>query len=803
MVLINRRWSVCSLLYIFAGAIVVPAAILLLGNVYHQYRHAEKAATTQINWLAQLGADNARDFIVDAENVLKILGTRIQMQKTANPGCDPIFPQFKDLFPQFANLSLASPEGYLRCSTEPQAAQAGTFIGDTVWFKEVFAKKRFVVSPPFRGIVTGRLVSVMSHPLIDESGAMVGSVQLPIHLVNYRILPGKENLAESGIISIYDSRGTVVARSKDAERFVGKVMPEIKQSVLTGTARAGKFVSEQGIEQLFAVVPVDNTDWHVVATIPTDVVLKDAREAAVISLATGISVLLLLLLLAFYFSRAISRPIVAMQKTSSKVAAGDHRERVAISGPKEIVDVGTQFNQMMDAIEASITESREKQQVITKLAFFDALTGLANRTLLAERIEQAIEHARMRGEIGAIFYIDLDRFKDVNDSRGHSAGDRLLRLVARRLSVLVGESDTLSRMGGDEFVFIATGLGKNQTAALHAALALGAEIRAGLESPFEFDGQVVHSSGSIGITLFPKAGDTSDSLLQEADMAMYRAKEDGRNQLAIFEQSMRHAINDRVAMEADLKAAMKAGRFHMHVQPQLDRLGQTVGAELLLRWTDPVRGPISPALFIPIAEESDLIVHIGRWVLEYGCRTLVKMQELGWSVPISLNVSPRQFRHPGFVEQVRSILSATGAAPSLLIFEVTEGLLINDSKSTIARMNQLAELGIRFSIDDFGTGYSSLAYLKRLPLYELKIDKSFVKDAPGDRSDTAIVQSILGIARHLGLHVVAEGVETREQLDFLVASGCNAMQGYLLARPMPIEEWICQAGSTQPSMVAV
>jgi len=800
-VLKNRRWSVRTLLYFFAGAIVTPATALLLGNVYNQYRHAESAATTHIYSLAQIGAGNARNFIADGENTLKIIGARLQAQKSANSSCDSVFSQFRGLFSQFANLSLSSPKGYLLCSSEPQREQIHTFIGETPWFKQVYAKKRFIVSPPFRGIVTHRLVSVMSHPLMDESGNMVGSLQLPIDLVNYRILPGKSNLTEASVISIYDSQGTIITRSEDAERLIGTVTPEIKQFVLSGANRTGKFTPSQGSEQIYGVVPIANTDWYAVATIPTNVVLKDARDTAVVSLVTGSSVLLLLLLSGFYFSRMISEPIVAMQKTTSKVAAGDHSERVAISGPKEILEVGTQFNLMMDAIEANITESRAKQQVITKLAFFDPLTELPNRALLSERIEQAIEQARLRCEVGAIIYIDLDRFKDVNDSRGHSAGDALLKLVAQRLSALVAESDTLARMGGDEFVFIATQLGKNQEEALHAALALGARIRASLESPFEFGGHIANSSASIGITLFPKVGDTGDALLQEADMAMYRAKDGGRNRLAIFEHSMRRDINDRVAMETDLKTAMQIDGLHMHVQPQLDRFGQAIGAELLLRWTDPVRGPISPAQFIPIAEESDLIVHIGSWVLEYGCQTLVKMQNLELSMPLSLNVSPRQFRHPGFVEQVCAVFSATGANPSQMIFEVTEGLLINDMESTIARMNQLAEFGIRFSIDDFGTGYSSLAYLKRLPLYELKIDKSFVKDTPGGRNDTAIVQSILGMARHLGLHVVAEGVETTEQLDFLIANGCNAMQGNLLGRPMPVDEWMRRFSARRQSVV--
>jgi predicted signal transduction protein with EAL and GGDEF domain len=367
--------------------------------------------------------------------------------------------------------------------------------------------------------------------------------------------------------------------------------------------------------------------------------------------------------------------------------------------------------------------------------------------------------------------------------------------VADRISAILKGDDALARIGGDEFVYVAAALGRNQEEAAAAALRLGATLQSALQQPFDTDGRRSIASASVGIALFPKIGDTSESLLHEADLAMYRVKQNGRNHVMLFEASMRQERTERLAMEADLRNALGDGQLQLYIQPQVDNAGTVSGAEALLRWNHPKRGSVSPALFIPLAEQSNLIVQIGQWVLNQGCMAQVATQAIYPGLPVSINVSPRQFRHPGFVDDVRNAIDRAGADPARLILEVTEGLLIEDVEGTIERMNQLAEMGIRFSIDDFGTGYSSLAYLKRLPLYELKIDRSFIRETPYDPNDTAIVQSILGVAGHLGLHVVAEGVETRAQAEFLATSGCNAMQGHLFARPMPLKEWLKHNGA--------
>lgn len=442
------------------------------------------------------------------------------------------------------------------------------------------------------------------------------------------------------------------------------------------------------------------------------------------------------------------------------------------------------------AVVRDITERKKAEEDIHRLAYYDALTGLPNRRLLMDRMHLLLATARHTSSIGAVLYIDLDHFKNVNDARGHTVGDTLLQSVAHRLSELIREEDTVGHLGGDEFVILVTHLGQDPESSARDAMAIADNVRKALEQPFQIDGQPHMSGGSIGVTLLPKEGQTAEDLLREADTAMYRAKAAGRNRIAFFESTMQSEVEERLALERDLAHAIELRQLAMYLQPQVDHAGRHVGAELLMRWTCPVRGPVSPAVFIPLAEETGMILRMGDWALREGCKTLLRLKDAGRPLPLSINVSPSQFRQPDFVEQVCSVLAETGAPASELIFEVTEGLLIESLDDAIARMNELAALGIRFSIDDFGTGYSSLAYLKRLPLYELKIDKEFVQDTCSDSSDAAIVCLILSMAKHLGLRVVAEGVETLEQADFLAANGCDAMQGFLFDRPMPVDEWL-------------
>jgi diguanylate cyclase (GGDEF)-like protein/PAS domain S-box-containing protein len=438
------------------------------------------------------------------------------------------------------------------------------------------------------------------------------------------------------------------------------------------------------------------------------------------------------------------------------------------------------------AVGRDITQRKKSEDDIHRLAFFDVLTGLPNRRLLMDRIDKLLASSQRGETISAVMFIDLDHFKYINDARGHAVGDALLKNAADRLSQLMRKADTVARIGGDEFVVLLAHLASDVDSATHAALTVAEKIRGALAQLFEIHGQSYSSSASIGVTLLPKAGQTADDLVREADTAMYRVKASGRNGIAFFEAAMQAQVEQRLTMERDLAHALEAGHLSMHLQVQVDRRGDPVGAEMLMRWPLPGGAMVAPDIFIPLAEESGLIVPLGQWALRHACETALLLARAGYPMPLSVNVSPSQFRQADFVARVRQVLKETGAPAALLILEVTEGLLVDKLDDTISRMHELAALGIRFSIDDFGTGYSSLAYLKKMPLYELKIDKSFIHDTPADANGTAIVQSILAMARHLGLRVVAEGVETRAQADFLIANDCDCMQGYLFARPMPL-----------------
>jgi diguanylate cyclase (GGDEF)-like protein/PAS domain S-box-containing protein len=439
-----------------------------------------------------------------------------------------------------------------------------------------------------------------------------------------------------------------------------------------------------------------------------------------------------------------------------------------------------------------VTEAKRAEAEIERLAYHDALTGLPNRVLFLDRLAQALAASRRNRRCGAVLFVDLDQFKRINDVHGHALGDAVLRDVARRLEFYLRQEDTVARLGGDEFVILLPDLAANLGDAGSLVMAVAEKIRSALESPVSIDGQEFVTGASIGITVFPKDAESVDDLMREADTAMYRAKERGRNALAYFEPAMQEAVSERYALDRELREAVRDRCFELHLQSQVNAGGRVIGAEALVRWRHPQRGMVMPTTFIPLAEESGLIVPLGEWVLREACMLIARLDAEGRGMRIAVNVSPRQFHQVNFVQRVKEILSATGADPGYLTLEITENLLVEHASESVARMTELSALGLRFSIDDFGTGYSSLAYLKRLPLSELKIDKSFVQDIPHDPNDVALVETILSMARHLQFEVVAEGVENEAQLAFLHQQGCERFQGYHFQRPMEMRAWVSQ-----------
>lgn len=440
---------------------------------------------------------------------------------------------------------------------------------------------------------------------------------------------------------------------------------------------------------------------------------------------------------------------------------------------------------------ADLSEIREAQETAELLSWHDSLTGLPNREHFIKELNSALARAHREERFADVLLLDLDRFKDINEARGLVFGDKLLKTVSDRLREVLHDDDVIARFVADEFAILLWRPAVARDVAGRWALGVAERLRTLLQDTIEVEGEVIHLDASIGVALFPESSQTmATDLLSQADMAVHQAKADGGGRTVFFEKAMGEAVQERFELERELRQAIHEGQLRLYLQSQFDGAGQVVGAEALVRWKHPVRGLVPPGAFIPLAETSDLIVAIDHWVLTEVCQLLVKLDAEGEARRISVNISPRHFNKPDFVEEVTRCLSASGADPTHLVLEVTEGTVIHDIDSIVTKMNQLSALGIHFSMDDFGTGYSSLSYLKRLPIHELKIDKSFIEDVPDDPNDTALVETILAVAHHLHLQVVAEGVERATQARFLKAHGGVIYQGYLYGRPLPVEEWV-------------
>lgn len=431
-------------------------------------------------------------------------------------------------------------------------------------------------------------------------------------------------------------------------------------------------------------------------------------------------------------------------------------------------------------------ERKHAEVNLAYLAQYDHLTKLPNRILLKDRLDQALEQSQRDRELVAVLFLDLDRFKDINDSFGHNIGDMLLIEVADRLKTCIRKTDTIARFGGDEFIIILKKVHEASTVANTAQ-----KIITVLEHPFQISGNEIFITTSTGIAIYPHCGEDSDTLIRNADSAMYRAKDRGRNNYQFFTPEMNAMVQKKFKLERELRYALERNEFELHYQPQIDlKTGRVSGLEALVRWNHPKAGMLHPAEFIEVLEETGLIVPVGEWVLETACAQNRKWQECGLPAhKMAVNLSARQFSHASLVETVSNVLERTGlVAAESLELEITESLLMEHTRDNNTILSQLKKMGVIISIDDFGTGYSSLSYLKRFSLDTLKIDRSFVMDVPGDPDDVAIVSAIIAMAHSLRLRVIAEGVETLEQLEFLRSQQCDEIQGYLICKPAPAEE---------------
>ena len=441
-------------------------------------------------------------------------------------------------------------------------------------------------------------------------------------------------------------------------------------------------------------------------------------------------------------------------------------------------------------IDTDVSARKAAEQSIRQLAFYDPLTQLPNRLLLQDRLQQALAASGPHQCAGALLFIDLDNFKALNDTLGHEKGDMLLQQVAHRVAACVQEGDTVARFGGDEFVILLINMRNNREELAFRAEAIAEKVRNCIRQPYLIAGTQQHSTASIGVALFQGHQDTYGELLKWAELAMYQAKSAGRNAVRFFNHDMQVVVSARARLETDLRQGLRERQFLLYYQPQMNAHGRMIGTEALVRWQHPTRGLVLPGRFIAVSEETSLILPLGQWILESACGQLALWagHPFACDLSIAVNVSPLQFQHEHFVEQILMTLERTGANPKKLKLEITESLLLHDVEATIAKMTALKMAGVTFSLDDFGTGYSSLAYLKRLPLDQLKIDREFVKDVLVDYNDAAIARAIVTLAQSLGLTVIAEGVETEGQRNFLARHDCHLYQGNYFSHPLPVEQ---------------
>ncbi len=452
------------------------------------------------------------------------------------------------------------------------------------------------------------------------------------------------------------------------------------------------------------------------------------------------------------------------------------------------------------AVFADLTEIRKAQEIAEQLSWRDTLTGLANRALFLRQLEKSLSNAHREQRSANVLLLNLDRFKDTNEARGLMVGDEVLKAIAQQFTQVLHEDDQLARLDADEFAVLLPHLATSREQAGREALAVAEKLLAVLRTDIEVDGEHFPLEASIGIALFPEnVQETASDVLRQANTAMHQAKSVGGGGIVFFEAAMGQVVKERYRLERDLRQAIEGGELRVFLQPQVNAARQHVGAEALVRWQHPERGLLPPAVFVPVAEGSDLIVELDRWMLTEVCKLLARLDTNKRSIRISVNISPRHFQKNDFVEVVKRILATTGADPSYIVLEVTEGTIVGDLGDVARKMTALSSLGIHFSLDDFGTGYSSLAYLKRLPIHELKIDKSFIDDVASDSNSAALVETILAVAQHLRLRVVAEGVETPQQAEFLNKHGHVIRQGYLYGRPEPAAAWESHLSDWEPT----
>ncbi len=652
----------------------------------------------------------------------------------------------------------------------------------------------FVTSVAVVLLITGLLVLCVEfynhrNQLIDRAEVFSGLTSPQLSHVVMTESPMLATLLLESYFSEPNLLGIYVYRN-DGSELVRLMKPGLDQSLPTPSHRLRAKLEgsyEFGYELLEYSVPL-RVKGKLVGQLYLQYGLDGIKEKLLFYLLFGAILYCLSLLgvhlLSKRIQRGISEPVDKIIDAMEQVTVHQNFDlKIPEDGkPGELHELISGFNRMLEQINLNAKELKSHQAAIEQHVYFDPLTGLANRRLLMQTMEVEVKRARRSEQIGALLYMDLDHFKTINDSLGHSVGDAVLNSVSSRIRKSVREADTPARLGGDEFVVLLPELGTSESSASHNALSVAEKVRLAITSVHEIDGRLLHVTPSIGIALFDGLNTDFENLIMQADLAMYRAKEEGRNRVQFFREQMQDKADHRQQVEESLRSAIDKDQLYICYQPVVRGGGKIVGAEALVRWENGEQGLVNPSAFIPIAEMTDLICCLGQWVLTEVCKQMAEWEVQGKNLVVSVNISPREFQQDDFVEKVQEIVISSGVRAEYLVFELTEGVLLHNIDVIRTKMHRLSQLGIRFALDDFGTGYSSLQYLKELPLDTLKIDQSFVQDITTDSNDAAIVSTIIAMARTLGIDVVAEGVEKEAELEYLKNWGCTLFQGFYFSR---------------------
>lgn len=784
--MISRLFSALSLRTLLLLTLL-PSMVALGWTSYDTYQVHKASAYQDLMGRVRSVSQLVDQHLLAVERSLALLAaTSPELQNDQLQLFQQRLLEAKAAMPMVDVVQLNTPDGQILVSSR---APYGTKLPRSMTAKRI-QQVASSGQPRIGSIIKGTFTQQFLIPIdvpVWRNGKVVYVLSAGIYCKHLNALLGEHVFPDGWISVVYDGVGTIAGRTLSPEQSIGqKVAPVLLQWLSGPAERAGEGRTLEGRHSAAAMHRSESTGYSVTASVPDAVLLAPLRNDLITNNAIVLASLLLGVFLAWRFALSVRNAIRDLQHATQKVTAGQTQATLPSSGPVELVQLSKQFNTMLKALHEAREAQEHYQQELEFSATHDALTGLANRLLIRDHMEMALgAMARTKRHV-AVFMVDLDRFKVINDTLTHGIGDALLIEVATRLRSQVRSFDTVGRLGGDEFMIVAGDLASEKDAANIAA-----NILAAISEVITVLGHELAVTGSIGIALAPRDGKVPAELIMNADVAMYHAKDSGGNRFQFFASEMNVRLQQRLALEAGLRQALEDKQFELYYQPRCDaQSGAIVGAEALIRWRHPEKGLVSPGVFIPIAEETGLIGAIGEWVLQTACHDAMRWYQSGLAqLVVGVNVSSKQFQFGNLAAIVAANLQASGLPANLLELELTESAVMVDPEQTLLLLKEVKSVGVRIALDDFGTGYSSLGYLKRFPVDCLKIDQSFVRDITVNPDDAAIARMVVTLGHSLKQYVVAEGVETHAQLAFLRAQGCDLIQGYIFSPPVPVAEF--------------